>query len=154
MSLLNDRLTRGFIAGLICFIPLTIFNLTVYYLKISKLRYLDFAAVMIYGHRVTNTLEVTFAYFATLFFTSSLGIIFAYLIPSTSSRNIIFKGFLFSGGIWFLFYAIAVLFKIPELKHVDFLTSLCNFIGAIIWGITLGYSLWWIDNKGKQRNYT
>ncbi|ATW24420.1 hypothetical protein [Candidatus Formimonas warabiya] len=150
MSLFNDRLTRGFVAGLIGCIPLFIFNNAAYYLKISQLRYLDFAAVIIYGHRVTNTMEVLFAFFATLFFASALGVVFACLIPAVTHRNILFKGFLFSGGVWFFCYALTVLFKIPEVSHVNVFTAFCNFIGAVIWGLSLAYALQWIDRKGKQ----
>ncbi|MEL7564346.1 MAG: hypothetical protein AAGU27_05625 [Dehalobacterium sp.] len=152
MSLLNDRLTRGFMAGLIGYIPLTIFNQSMYFLKISKLRYLDFASVFIYGHKCTSTLEALFSYFVTMFFTSALGIIFAFLIPTISNRNIVFKGFLFSSGSWFLIYAVTILFKISEVSNVDLLTAISNLMGAAVWGIALGYALLWLDKKGKQKS--
>lgn len=151
MSLLNDRFTRGFIAGLIGCVPNIIFNHSVYYLKLSKLRYLDFASVFVYGHKPNGTLETLFAFIVALFFTSALGIVFVHLIPFFSNRNIVFKGMLFSAGTWFLLYAATILFSVPELEHTDLLTAVCNLIGAIIWGLALAYSLLWIDRKGKQK---
>lgn len=151
MSLLNDRLTRGLTAGFIAFIPVTVFNNIMYHLKLSQARYLDFASVFIYGHKSQSAWEELFAYLVTVFFTSGMGIVFAYLIPILSHRNIIIKGTVFSAGAWFLFYTVTILFNVPELKHSDLATSVSNLIGAVIWGLVLGYSLRWLDKKGKEK---
>jgi len=152
MSLLDDRFTRGFIAGLIGCIPSIIFNQVMYLLKISKLRYLDFASVFVYGQKSAGTLEELFAALITIFFTSTLGIIFIFLIAAISTQNIVFKGLLFSAGSWFLIYSVVILFKIPEINNVDLLTAISNLIGATIWGISLVYSLLWIKKKQKIKS--
>lgn len=114
----QDRLTRGFIAGLVGGIAMNIVSLISYHiLNIAELRYLDWAAIVIYGTKARNFAEVVFAQAIQLIFVGILGIIFAYLIPAISSKNYLLRGWLFGSFIWFLLYGISLLFKIHARCH-------------------------------------
>lgn len=139
-SLLADRFTRGALAGFIAAIPVTILN------HLSKVLFAtvswsDFAGTMIFGHKPQDLLEFSFASGGELFFTSLVGGIFALLIPSLTSRNLLFKGWTYSCLVWFGSYAVTLLFKVPGLAGTNFKSAFSNFVGASLWGILLGYFL-------------
>lgn len=136
---ISDTFTRGNIAGLISWAPTLLFNLSVKYLKISNLMYLDFSGIIVYGHKPANTLETYFALFVTISFMSFLGAVFVYLLKAVGTENYKFKGFMYGGIIWFSSYAITLLLKAPQLGNIPALTAISNLIGASIYGITLSY---------------
>ncbi|WP_238455617.1 DUF6789 family protein [Desulfolucanica intricata] len=146
---INDRLARGFLAGIVGSIAMNIFNLISYYLGIAELRFLDWAAVVIYGTKPENIFETIFAQLIQIIFASILGIIFAYLIPQIGSINYYLRGWLYGASTWFLLYVISLLYKI-ELTiplHVD--TAASDFLGSSIYGLVLAKTLFWLDNKVK-----
>ena len=98
---LNDRLTRGFIAGVLGGIAMSLTNFISYVLGIAEVLYLDWAAVLIYGYRFSTTGEAVIAQGGQFLFSGIAGIIFAYLIPMVTSVNHLFKGMLFGLTVWF-----------------------------------------------------
>jgi hypothetical protein len=142
---MHDRFTRGFTAGVLGGLLSSAWNLSSFYLNFSNLRYLDFAAIMTYGRKTRTLWETIFSFFSTIFVYGLLGIIFIYLVTFITSENLLFKGFLFGVTSWFIFYSITLLFKIPELSRISFLTTLANFIGAVIYGIAMAFFLKVLD---------
>lgn len=47
----EDRFTRGLLAGLIAGVPTFIFNHGLFYLKMTNLRWSDFMSLFIYGKK-------------------------------------------------------------------------------------------------------
>jgi len=149
---MKDRFTRGFMAGVLAGLISSVWNIISYHLiNMSTIRFLDFAAILTYGRRTRTIWEALFSWAATVFFYGLSGIIFIYLIKIVTSENLIFKGFLFGITTWFFSYTITYLFKIPELSRISFLTAFSNFIGAVIYGIALGYVLKILDHSIKVR---
>ena len=151
MISINDRFTRGMVAGFLAWIPTLVINSAARFLNISTLMYLDFAAVMVYGHRPTNTFETYFALAVTLMFMSVLGGVFAYLLKWIGPQSYIMKGWVFGAGVWFSVYAITLLYKAPQLTTVPFKTAIANFAGASIYGIVLAYILIYLNGKFEAR---
>lgn len=145
-SLLNDRFTRGFVAGLIAGVVLFPINMLSKIL-FNTLSYADFASILIYGHKSKNLLELVFAIGGVFFFEGILGGIFAHLITGITGRNLLFKGWVFSCLVWLGSYAVTLLFKVPGLLDIPFKTALSNFIGATIWGLFLTYALVKLDTR-------
>ncbi|MHB9094878.1 MAG: hypothetical protein ACYC21_09400 [Eubacteriales bacterium] len=148
ISFLNDRFTRGFLAGIIATIPSIMVNLAGHYYYHTML-YQDFANILIYGHLTSPLINKVLASFATFLFMGVLGGLFAFLIKWGSSKNIAFKGIIYGAFTWFSIYAIIVLFKVPEFMHIPFKTAFVNFMGGSLWGITLGYVLRWLEVISK-----
>lgn len=149
---MKDRFTRGFTAGLIAGLITSAWNIMSYNLiHISTLRYLDFVAILTYGRKTKAIWETLFSWGSTIFFFGLLGTIFIYLLSIITSDNIVLKSFLFSVTVWFSTYAITMLFKIPELTRVSFLTVFSNFIGAVIYGVALGYVVKTLDKYKKVK---
>ena len=100
ISFLNDRFTIGLIAGLIGALPITVYNLSMHHF-IQTFRFLDFAAIFIYGHTPKTLLETAFAFSIAYLFLAFLGGVFAYIITGITSRNLLIKGWVFGLLIWF-----------------------------------------------------
>jgi len=145
-SFLNDRFTIGLITGLIGAIPITVFNLSMNY-YFQTLRYLDFAAIFIYGHTSKTVFETLFAFAIAYLFLAFLGAIFAYIITGLTSKNLLIKGWVYGVFIWFSTYALTLLFRVPQLLDISLTSAISNFIGASIWGLSMAYSLLWLNKK-------
>ena len=149
---MNDRFTRGLMAGLIAWIPTGIFNYLAFHFKFSTLVYSDFAAVFMYGRKSLNLSEALFSLVATAGFIATLGAIFAYLVKGITSKYLWLKGLLYGEALWFIIYAITVLFKVPQIEKIPFKTALSNSIGSLIWGLLLAYSLSWLNQRIENRS--
>lgn len=148
---LDDRATRGMIAGFVAGIITKSYDLTAFYLGISTLRWMDFSGLMMYGKIPVYLSHQIFATLGTLFFHSLLGIMFVILIQRLlTSKNLLLKGWFFSVALWFIIFAVFHLFKVQELNVVPLKTTISSFVGASIWGLTLAKIVLWLDNKIKQ----
>lgn len=103
-------------------------------------------AVFIYGLTPEGVGETIFALASVFFFFGFLGIAFAFLLTYISDQNYVLKGWVFGLAIWFISYAIAHLYKIPQLEVIPLMTAFWNFIGASVWGITLSLVLKRLDH--------
>ncbi len=146
---IKDRFTRGFLAGAISGVPTFILTVIAYQLKWTSIRWAHFASILIYGHKDRNLLEDIFATLITLFFTGLMGALFAYIIPQIKSSNYPFKGWVYGVTIWFVSYAVTLLFKVPEVATILLKSAFFNFLEASLWGLTLGYTLKWFDDRLK-----
>ncbi|MBF7081784.1 hypothetical protein IT084_02165 [Desulfallas sp. Bu1-1] len=132
---MQDRLANGFLAGLAGGVAMNIVNLASYYLNIATLRFLDWSAVAIYGHKPHSFWEAAFAQAAQLVFVGTLGIIFAYLIPVLTSKNYLLRGWLFGTAVWFSLYGLTLLFQIQDKIPVFLATAVTDFVSASIYGL-------------------
>lgn len=138
-----DRTLRGLIAGQIAAIVMNAWNLIDYYFfHISKLRFLDWIAILSSGEKPQSIFEVIVDLILVIVWDGVLGIIFAHLLTKTTSRGIIIKASLYSTLLWFIFRVIAVLYKItPIMAGQTFSGRLSNLLAALLWGIVLGWIL-------------
>ncbi len=141
---MKDKLTNGFIQGLIAGIVSSIADLImVNWLKFGDIRFLDYAGTHIYGFKPETFGEQIFAQLVQFIFTGLLGIIFVYLIDKVKQRNILFKGLIYGITVWFLIFNITILFKLEPLDQISFVCALENFIASLIFGavIAIAYAV-------------
>ncbi|MDT3704260.1 MAG: hypothetical protein ROZ36_14785 [Thermincola sp.] len=115
---MRDRFTKGMVAVTLAGIPAVTVNLTSYVLKLSSLRHLDFASVMIFGNLPKTRGEAWFAFIVLLGFFRVLVSVFALLVPIIKNEYLILKSATFGSTIWFITYAITALYKVPELQRI------------------------------------
>lgn len=135
---MNDKFVIGFVSGILASVFQAIFILNVYFLGVTQLRYQDYIATFIYGHQPTGLYESIFAEFSLWLFGGFIGVVFIRLIGTIGKDYHILRSWFYGVVIAFFLYAIAVLFKVPGLIYVDLVTSIMNFSGASIYGISLG----------------
>jgi len=140
---MEDRTIRGVLAGILAGIIMNLWNLIDFYLfHITDIRFLDWSSVLVTWSRPTNSFTTIFFLAVNLLWDGFLGILFAQLLVSITSKGIIIKSSIFSLICWFTFKIIANLYRVPFLSGQQSIPgSISNVIGVIIWGITLGIIL-------------
>ena len=68
-------------------------------LKIAKLNFIDYAAVLVVGHKANTLWEWLIAALGHLVFGAALGVFFAFFIKKTTKESLLFKGG--GSGPWF-----------------------------------------------------
>lgn len=148
-----DKVTKGFLAGILASIPINILNLFAYFSNLTTMSFLNWAGIFLFG-RLTNTLgEKTLGQLGQIIFSGFVGIGFTYIASYKSRANYLFKGWLFSMAIWGFVFAAAVAFRIPYLSHLPLKTVLSNLILTSIFGLLLAEILRWliISETNKQK---
>ncbi len=143
----EDRMNQGFVAGLIGVLPEMTYTLTLYQFQIIKLRYLDYAAWMIFHHAPQNWFQTIIAQFIVFIFCGFLGIAFSFAIKKISSRNSRVKGALFGLFNWFCIHAFVTLFQIKGLYPVGFATSVLHLVGGLLWGAIMSMVFSFLNRK-------
>lgn len=144
---MKDRVTSGFIAGVLAGIPMNIIDWGGYLLMIQEERLLDWASVAIFGHLALNIYETVFAQIGQLFFSGILGMIFSSLLLKLTSENHLIKGWFFGLTAWFGLYALSIALKLPTLMTHTFHAAMAHFVSASVYGLALAYILNVLDRK-------
>lgn len=148
---LNDRLTRGFFAGILAGIPAYLVGLILRFVfHATTLNFPDWAAIMIFGKKAETLLGQVFSVFVASLFWGFLGIVFAYIIHYVSSKNLFLKGLIWGALVWFVIYAITLLFKVPGLLTIAEKTSISQLVEALIYGGFLAIFFKYLDRKVKS----
>lgn len=144
---MGDRIINGFIAGVTAGIAMDIFDLFVYITKIDDVRYLDFIAVLAFGHYAKTTGEFITALLLELGFKGGLGILFVNWIPKIKSKYLYFKANLYAILIWFIVYSIIVISKATQFPSTDLVDTLSHITSCIIYGTVLSFMLIRLMNR-------
>jgi len=146
---LEDRVTRGFLAGLAAGVAMNALNLASYYAGFAEIRYLDWASEILFGYMPRNFFEAVFAQVTQIIFVGILGILFAALIPRVGSRSLYLKGWLFGSAVWFCLYGLTLLFKHKQTIPIDVQTAASDLAGASVYGLVLAWVLKFLDERIK-----
>lgn len=146
---MSDRLTRGFIAGILAGIIMNIESYATFAPNLNTLRFVDWAGVIIFGHQPPFSVgELVFAQICQLFITGVSGIIFVYLIPCVTSKNLILKGWIFGVLMWLIIYiADIILLEMEGITELTLPGAISDFVGASIYGLVLAWLIKRFTNK-------
>ena len=146
-----DRTIRGLLAGVIAGIVKDSWNLIDYYfLHITEIRFLDWAAILATWSRPRNNLSTVFFLMLQILWDGFLGIIFAHLLISITTRYLILKSILFSLMLWFVFKIIVNLYRVPLLSGIQPQPeAISNVMAVILWGVIMGLVLKKLDKPAK-----
>lgn len=145
---MHNRFSKGLIAGVAGGIAMNVFNMIEFYVfHTTTMRYLDWAAVMLYGERTQSLWGNIFALITQIIFTSFLGVVFAVMVLIFEDRSYVFKGWYFGTLVWLLIYSVDFLLKLHDLAIIPVKTGISNFLGSSIFGIVLGSVLWLTDTN-------
>ncbi len=139
---MKDKLTVGFISGVIGGVCMNLFDLILVYLfRYSDVRYIDYTAIYIFGNTPVYWIDTLFALLIHIFFTGLLGIVFIYLLSIISNRNLLFKGGIFGVTAWFIFYSTGFLHQVPLFVKTSWPTAVSDVITSIVYGLILAITL-------------
>lgn len=143
---MEDRLYRGFIAGVIGGVVATALGYILYLAGFNTLRASDWVSILMYAHTPPFGLgEQLLASFISIGWSGAIGSMFAYFLVWVTSRKILFKGWMFGTTPYFVIYLLTSLFQIPGTVPVPFSTALSNYITSSIFGVVMGYSFKVLD---------
>lgn len=146
-----DRAMTGLIAGFIGAIFMTIWSLvSVYVLNLANRHFFGWSSILVFGRQPTSFAETLVALLFYLFWTAFLGVIFAFLIPTITSKAYILKGAVFGFLLSFIFYIFPNFFDIPLLQDTTLGNVVTEMIGGTLWGATTAYFL---GRLNKQKTY-
>ncbi|MGE5403424.1 MAG: hypothetical protein ACM3PP_00590 [Candidatus Saccharibacteria bacterium] len=152
---INDRFTRGWVAGTCGGLIGAILSFLSHYMSITALRLSDWSAILIYGRVPPFSMaEQLYAIIVLAGTTGIIGIIFAYMLPLITEENVYFKGWIFFLMPWWLIYLLTALFKTPGTLNLSLLTAVSNGVVISITGLTAVYSYLLLDpNRQPIHSY-
>lgn len=148
---MDDRLTRGYVAGLIGGIITNAFSFLAGALGWTTTRTADLIALVVYAHTPPFTFgEIAFAFIGHLIISATLGVGFAYLVPRIASSNLWLKGIVSSVAVWYVVYSITTLFELPGTNPTPLNNALTDGVAAAIFGLSLAVSLQALTPEGRR----
>ncbi|GBG56998.1 hypothetical protein SPFL3102_02262 [Sporomusaceae bacterium FL31] len=147
---MEDRVFRGFVAGIIGGIVATLLSYLAYFKEFTTLRLTDWAAILIFAHVPPfSTEEHLFASFIHIGWCGAVGSVFAYFLAWTTNRRILFKAWMIGTTPYFVIYLLTSLFLTPGTVPTPFKTALSNYISSTIFSIIMGYSYKVLEQREK-----
>lgn len=141
MREMNDRFTNGFIAGTVAGVTMCIINYISKQIGIVDLLYLDWAAVLLFGHQHETVPQALVGQAGKLFFAGLLGSLFAFWLILVTDKYLFFKGIVFGIAVWFGVHAAATLFKLSTMIPINSDTVFVFKVEAVIFGVVLAESM-------------
>lgn len=159
----HERFARSLVAGVFASIILLSLNLFSHYvLHISKRRFINYSALIIFGRKFNNLAEAIFSSIAQIGFATGLIVILSYIILKEKRKNHILRGLFLGVGSWFAIMAFAYMKGIHKELPVDIGSGVSFMVTSGIWGIMGAWSLYALDKrygnqveiplKSKQKN--
>lgn len=148
---INDRFTRGWIAGICGGFLGGIFSFLPYYLGISTIRLSDWSAILIYG-RVPpfSHADQAYALIVLAGSTGVVGIIFAFLLPLITEKYIYFKGWVIFLIPWWIIYLFTALAQTAGTLNVSLMSTLSDGIATSITGLAAVFSYRLLDPQSSK----
>jgi len=145
---LKDRFTRSLVAGFFSSSILIALNLLSYYiLHFSQRRYINYSALMIFGREFNNFPEALVSAIAQLCFTTSLIVIYSYVILKEKRESYLLRGFFIGFGSWFAIMSLCYIIGIHKILKVDLGSAISFFVASLIWGILGAWFLHILDER-------
>lgn len=147
---INDRFTRGWVAGTCGGLLGGIIGFLPYYTGISTLRLTDWSAILVFG-RVPpfSFFDQVYALSVLAGTTGLIGIVFAFLLPLITEQNIYLKGWIIFLIPWTILYLLTALAKTDGTLNLSALTTLSDGISTSIIGLASVYTYRLLEPKQK-----
>lgn len=138
--LISDRFTRGWVAGACGGLLGGIIGNQPYYIGISTMCITDWVSILVLGRKQPFSLpDQLNGLFVLTWSTGCVGIIFAFLLPLLTEKNIYFKGWIIFLIPWWTIYLLTALAKTEGTLNLSVMTALSNGISTSIIGLTAVY---------------
>ena len=149
---LKDRFARSFVAGTFASLILLALNLFSYYiLHFSNRRYINYSALMIFGREFNNLTEMIISIITQICFSTSLIIIFSYLILKEKRKNYFLRGLSVGFASWFAISSLSYIIGIHKILPINIGSAISFMVTSLIWGIFSAWFLFMLDERyGNQ----
>ena len=138
---MKDKMMAGAVAGTVGAVLQDIYGYLAKAIGLTDRGFIDFARAVILYNINDGALETILALIAHIIWDLLLGILFAYIINSTSSSYYYLKAFIYGLALWFIIQAAGTLFRLPMFFHIPAWAALLTLIGAIIYSFGIAFTL-------------
>ncbi len=146
---LKDRLIAGGLAGLIAGVIQNAYGAIVKAVGITDRSFSDFAEVLVMNKTAQTITGGIVGFIGHIIVGIMFGVLFSYIIFLTSHKYNLLKGVGYGAILWFLLMGFGTIFNLTQFKDIPPVPALTTFIGALIYGVALAYSLKMIDQKTR-----
>jgi hypothetical protein len=148
---MRDRFLIGFTSGVIGGITSALVGISLYILKFTQYRLLDFAATLVLGKMPHQITEIIFGLLLHWGFSGMLGVLFAYLVNHQiiTGKYLWFKGGLLGLGSWFIINVLTTIYKVRGLAVIPVKTAFILATVSAVMGITMALVYEWFMKKQK-----
>ena len=144
---MKDRLVAGGLSGIIAGLIEYIFSIFLKALGWTDRYYGQFSDIIFNNRVYTGILGTILSILTHLALTTVLGVIFVYILAWTSSRYYLLKGAGYGFVLWFSLSGLGTIFRMPLFIDIPEKTAFSLLAGALVFGLTLAYSLRLMDRK-------
>jgi len=140
MSISDDIFTRGWISGTCGGLLGAIFGILFKYIGFTTLSVTEWSAILIYGRTPPFSLiDQLYAMIILAGTVGIMGIIFAFLLPFITDKNIYFKGWIIFIIPWWFIFLFTVLAKTKGTMNLPVATAFSNGISISIMAFSAVY---------------
>lgn len=140
-KMFKDRISAGFISGLIAGTAMNIVDWGGYLLGLYDERLLNWASIITLGRLPNTTFEVFFTQLEQILFSGFMGIPFAYVLLKLTSGNLLLKGWIYGIFVQEATYALAIALRLPNLEVHTLYATIAHLLSASIYGLALAVVL-------------
>jgi hypothetical protein len=137
---IRDRFTRGWISGACGGLIGGIISFLLFWTGLSQLRLTDWTAILVFGRTPPFSLaDQIYALFVLGGSSGIIGILFVFIVPLITDKNLYFKGWIIYLIPWWIIYLLTALAKTEGTLNLSVLTALSDGISTSIAGIASVY---------------
>jgi len=145
--LINDRLTRGIIAGAVGAVVQNIYIYAAQMMGFTTTNYGDYSEILFFSKLLPGFFPNFFGIIGHFVWDTFLGVVFAYGIKYTSSRFYVLKGLVYGAFIWWIVNVICKLFRIPVFSTLPYQELGVFLVGALLFGFIAAFTLRMLDSR-------
>lgn len=144
---IRDRVVRGFVAGNLAAILIQTVNVFLRLVRPSILavRFQDFSAVLLFGHKAQSLTEGLASWLGTQVWDGGWAVALALSLKFVGPRYYLVKGAIVGSFLWFCFYAGASLFGKTILIDTPGSVTLLNLFKSLAWGILSAFLIQYFE---------
>lgn len=143
--MVDDVMTKGIIAGIAAAVVQNIFALITRAAGYSIMTYADYARAILFERQYSGTFAQFLGYIGHFAWDTLLGVIFVYLVKSTSDKFLVLKSIAYGVVIWYLVKGAPTFFRLPAFLNISPGSMFFYFIGSILFGLTISFTLKYLD---------
>ena len=144
---MEDRMVVGGIAGLVGAVVQNTYSYLIRGLNLAEYTYSDFATTVITNRVYDDPLGIVAGYLAYSSVGVILGILFAYLIATTSNDYLYIKGLFYGFVLWFLLTGFGTIFGLETFLNMSPLSAVSILVGGLLFGVVTAFIIKAFDNR-------
>lgn len=146
---MEDRLVAGGIAGMLGAAVQNIYSFAVKGLNLAEYTYSDFATTVLTNRVYSDPVGLLAGFIAYLAVGVILGVLFAYLIASTTSDYLYIKGLFYGLAMWFILTGFGTIFSLATFVGLPPIGALLILVGGLLFGVVTAHIIKILDRKTK-----